>query len=52
MLERPQIIQTTAQPIAVIRLTVPREEIQKVMGAGYRELMAAVAAQGKAKNAA
>ena len=46
MLERPQIIQTSPQAIAVIKLSVPREEIQNVMGAGLRELMAAVAAQG------
>jgi effector-binding domain-containing protein len=45
MLDRPQILQTVAQPTAVIRLTIPRQEIQKVMGPGYRELMAAVAAQ-------
>ena len=46
MLDEPQIVQTPAQAIAVIRVTVPREEIQKVMGPGIGELMAAVAAQG------
>ena len=46
MLDKPQIMQTVAQPTAVIRLTIPREEIRNVMGPGYRELMAAVAAQG------
>jgi len=46
VLDKPQIVQTPAQAIAVIRLTVPREEIQKVMGPGLGELMAAVAAQG------
>jgi effector-binding domain-containing protein len=46
MLDRPRIAQTTAQPTAVIRLTVPRQEIRTVMGPGYRELMDAVAAQG------
>ena len=45
MLDKPSIVQTTAQPTAVIRLTIPRAEIQNVMGPGYRELMAAVAAQ-------
>ncbi len=48
MLEKPQIVQTAPQTIAVIRLTVPREEIQKVMGPSRGELMAAVAAQGVA----
>jgi effector-binding domain-containing protein len=46
MLDRPQIVQTAAQPTAVIRLTIPRSEIQQVMGPGRRELMDAVAAQG------
>lgn len=46
MLDKPQIVQTAAQPTAVIRLTIPREEIRNVMGPGYRELMTAVAAQG------
>lgn len=46
MLDKPHIAQTAAQATAVIRLTVPRAEIQNVMGPGYRELMAAVAAQG------
>jgi effector-binding domain-containing protein len=46
MLDKPQIVQTADQRTAVIRLTIPREEIQKVMGPGISELMAAVAAQG------
>lgn len=46
MLDKPQIAQTTAQAAATIRLTVPRAEIRNVMGPGYSELMAAVAAQG------
>ena len=46
MFDTPRIAQTAAQATAVIRLTVPRAEIQTVMGPGYRELMAAVAAQG------
>lgn len=46
MLDTPQIAQTAVQATAFIRLTVPRAEIQTVMGPGYRELMAAVAAQG------
>lgn len=46
MLEKPHIAETAAQATAVIRLTVPRAEIQTVMGPGIRELMDAVAAQG------
>jgi effector-binding domain-containing protein len=46
MLETPQITETPAQLIAVIHLTVPRKEIQKVMGPGLGELRAAIAAQG------
>jgi len=46
MIDKPQIVQTTAQAAAIIRLTIPREEIRNVMGPGYQELMAAVAAQG------
>ena len=46
MLDKPQIVQTTAQPTAVIHLVVPRDEIRNVMGASHRELMEAVAAQG------
>jgi effector-binding domain-containing protein len=46
MLDQPEIVRTTAQSTAVLRLTIPRTEIQNVMGPGYREVMAAVAAQG------
>lgn len=46
MLETPQITQTDTQPTAVIRLTIPRAEMRKVMGPGIRELMGAVATQG------
>ena len=45
-LDTPQIIQTAAQPTAIIHLTIPREEIQNAMGPGISELMAAVSAQG------
>ena len=48
MIDKPQIVQTDAQPAAIIRLTIPREEIRNVMGPGIAELMAAVAAQGLA----
>ena len=46
MLDTPQITRTAQQLTAVIRLTVPREQIRSVMGPGIREVMAAVAAQG------
>jgi effector-binding domain-containing protein len=46
MLDTPQIVQTAVQQAAVIRLTIPREEIRNVMGPGIGEVMAAVAAQG------
>lgn len=45
MIDLPQITQTTAQPFAAIRLTVPRSEIQSVMGPGITEVMAAIKAQ-------
>ncbi len=48
MLDTPQIIQTTTQPTAIIHLTIPREEMQKVFGPGIGELMAAITAQGAA----
>ncbi len=46
MLDTPQITHTIARLTAVIHVTVPRTEIQSVMGPGIRELLAAVAAQG------
>jgi effector-binding domain-containing protein len=46
MLDAPQITQTAEQLAAVIHVTIPRGEIQKVMGPGISELMATVAAQG------
>ena len=48
MLDKPRIVQTAAQLTALIRLTIPRVEIQNVMGPGIAELMAAIAAQGTA----
>lgn len=46
MIETPQITRSAAQLTATIRFTIPREEIQKVMGPGIGELMATVAKQG------
>jgi len=48
MIETPQIVQTRAQAAAVIRLVLPRAEIQRVMGPAMSEVVAAVAAQGQA----
>jgi effector-binding domain-containing protein len=46
MLDTPIVTQSVAQPTAVIHLTVPRSQIQQVMGPAIGEVMAAVAAQG------
>ena len=48
ILDEPHVMQTAAQDVALLRVTVPRSEIQKVMGPGLQEVMAAVAAQGAA----
>ena len=48
MIDTPQIVQTKAQLLAKIHVTVPRAEIMNVMGPGYQEVMTAVAAQGLA----
>ncbi len=46
MIETPQITQTTAQLLALIHATIPRSEVQSVMGPALQELMAVVKAQG------
>ena len=46
MLDTPHITQTTTQLTAVIHVTIPRDQIQSVMGPGIGELMATIAAQG------
>jgi effector-binding domain-containing protein len=48
MIDTPHIARTATQRVAVIRLNVPRAEIRNVMGPGYQELMATIAAQGVA----
>jgi effector-binding domain-containing protein len=45
MIDKPEIVHTEHQPTATLRVTVPRAEIQKVMGPGLQEVHAAVAAQ-------
>jgi effector-binding domain-containing protein len=46
MIDTPKVITMEAQQTAMVRLTVPRADIQKVMGPGLAEVKAAVAAQG------
>ncbi len=46
MIDKPHIVQTEAELTAAIRLTIPRAEIQSVMGPAIAEVMAAIAAQG------
>jgi effector-binding domain-containing protein len=48
MIDPPVVVQTTARPTAVIRFTIPRAEIQSVMGPGIGELMSVLQAQGLA----
>ena len=46
MLDTPQLARLTAQPTAIINLTVSRDEIRNVMGPGLCELMTAIIEQG------
>jgi hypothetical protein len=46
MIDRPQVVQSASRSTAVIHLTVPRAEIQQVMGPAISEVLAAVKAQG------
>jgi len=46
MIDSPEIVQISAQPTAIIRFTIPRSEIQRVMGPGHADLMETIAAQG------
>jgi hypothetical protein len=46
MIDSPEIIQRAAQLAAVIRLTIPRREIRKVMGPAMLEAKAAAESQG------
>jgi effector-binding domain-containing protein len=48
MLDTPHIVHTGAQLTAVIRLRIPRDQIQVVMGPGIQELFSTVAGQGVA----
>jgi effector-binding domain-containing protein len=46
MLDEPEILTTTRQLTAVIRLTIPHDEIREAMQPGITELMSTVAEQG------
>jgi effector-binding domain-containing protein len=46
MIETPHLTRAEPQQAAVIHVTIPRAQIQEVMGAGIGELMAVVKAQG------
>ncbi|MSQ02972.1 MAG: AraC family transcriptional regulator [Myxococcales bacterium] len=45
MLDAPEIITTTAETTAIIRLTIPRAQIHALMGPAIGELFATVSAQ-------
>ena len=46
MIETPRIVQSPRQQTAVIRLTIPRDQIRAVMGPAIGEVIAVVSAQG------
>ncbi len=46
MLDPLTIVQTEAQPAAVIHVTIPREQIQEAMGSAITEVIEAATAQG------
>jgi effector-binding domain-containing protein len=46
MIDTPQIINSAAQPAAVIRVTIPKDQIRQVMGPAIQEVLATAAAQG------
>ena len=46
MIDTPQIVDSPARETATIHLTIPRDQIQHVMGPAIGEVMQALAAQG------
>lgn len=46
MIDTPQIVRSQPQHTAVIRFTIPREEMPRIMGAAIGELVGAITAQG------
>lgn len=47
MIDAPELVTTVARRTAVVRIFVPRSEIQQVMGPAIGEVMAAVVAAGR-----
>jgi len=47
MLEQPEIVESPAQLVACVHVSVPREQIRAVMGPGIQEVMGVVSAQGQ-----
>lgn len=46
MIDTPKVVEGSARQIAYIHLTVPRDEIQFVMGPGITEIVETITAQG------
>ena len=46
MLDAPEIVQTAAQIAAVVRITIPRNQIEEVMGPAIMEAIEAATVQG------
>lgn len=46
MIDTPEVVQTTAHQAAVIRLTIPRNEMRNAFGPAVQELMSTLAGQG------
>lgn len=46
MLDKPEVIETRARRAAVIRLTIPREQVKDVMEPSIGELITTIVAQG------
>jgi effector-binding domain-containing protein len=46
VIEAPRIVDLVPRPFAGLRLTIPKADIQRVMGPGLEEVHAALAAQG------
>jgi effector-binding domain-containing protein len=46
MIDAPTLTTTTTQPTVVIRLQIPKAEIQQAMGPAHRELFSTLASQG------
>lgn len=45
MIDTPQIVQAVPQQVAIIRFTIPREQMPQIMGPAVQELLGAISAQ-------